>query len=1356
MTDRLTAFTRAVLRFAPESSMEDAVDSLWLALQLERVHEQTSVPQVDGAESVASGTSLPAAAPEPLADTPVPPSSAPEHPSGVAAPPARKPDPIGPGLLELPSAAKDAKSGLPFRTPTAAALPGKRDILQALRPLMRRVSSSRLRELDLQATLHQFSTEGILYPIERPSLERWFRLVVIIEDSQSMNLWREPIRELYALLSSCGAFCSVRGYQMSASPSLGFLPLGAAQGRRGAARLSALPGLVDPQGRTLLLWVSDCVSSAWADGTIASLLRGIENLGPQLVVQMLPEHLFERTALGAAVPVWLRQLVPGANNRQQEAEPQELFRGLEVEEGACVHIPVATLTPSSLRSWARMVTAAAGAWAPGYGLRLPQSSSGENVDVSSAISTEADSPAFDAEERVRRFRMSASPTARRLARLLSTFSRLSLPLLRLVRGALLQKARQHHEVEVVLSGLLEVLPGKEGTPAEPECAQYGFYPGVREALHELPLTPGYDPPPGDEEVLRAVSKYVTEHDGTTRGFMAVVSSLSALTQGSAKFAVLGEELMRELRKRYSRLAPETARQLIEWSTPTAAGGGSGGGAGSLLPKLLEATQAAPMSQYVGVPRAAKRDQLVGQQNVVEEIRAKLQSGQRAYIGQAVVISGAGGLGKTQLAVEYVDRYGATYPGGVIWLQADGQLDMQLLVLAQDAGWFPADTDPKLLLDLARQRLRSRPDCLLVFDNIEQLQDIQPYLPPPTASTHILATSRNIQEAFTPIELKLLTPELALKLLIQEAGRSPQGPAEQQAAQDIADRLAGLPMALELAGRRLRHRFGLKFSDYRRLLEEQGLEALPKVLAGPTATQSIDIRAVLQVSEQVLAESPLLRRVLNVLTYSGASAVGQSLLAALLGVSEVALSAPLELGDTLKLLELEPSSRPGEPSRPRIHRLVSEARRHYVKPDDLDGGPEALCDRLADWFASRRDDFAQLPAFEAELEALRTWQRYATEKKLLQQLRLLWLQAYPHYHHGQYAQATEWLTQALASTAAYPDLPQTQLADLHDDFGSCWDAEGKYDKALTHKLEALKIRQQCLDPAHPDVATSLDNIGPIYFAQGKYAEALDFQQKALELRKQSPGEAHPDVATSMNNIGTTYRAQGKYAEALDFQQKALELRKQSLGEAHPDVATSMNNIGTTYFEQGKYAEALDFQQKALELRKQSLGEAHPYVANSMYNIGGTYFAQGKFAESLKNQKEALLLLRRSLGEDHPNTGHARFNIGRTYLKLNDARQGWKELQQGVKILKAGLGVGHPDTIASVKGLVVLGRQHGGSLIAQQILAEILAELPPEHPQRAELEALQVGRPGVALQRPGAPQRAASKSAAGAAKARKKKR
>jgi tetratricopeptide (TPR) repeat protein len=252
------------------------------------------------------------------------------------------------------------------------------------------------------------------------------------------------------------------------------------------------------------------------------------------------------------------------------------------------------------------------------------------------------------------------------------------------------------------------------------------------------------------------------------------------------------------------------------------------------------------------------------------------------------------------------------------------------------------------------------------------------------------------------------------------------------------------------------------------------------------------------------------------------------------------------------------------------------------------------------------------------------------------------------------------------------LPPELLAHLHNDIGFCSAAEGQHDKALTHAQEALKICQQCLDPAHPGIATSLNIIGAIRCAQGRYGEALDYQKDALVLLTQSLGETHPDVA------------------------------------------------------------------------------------NSLIDIGGTYFAQGRYGDALNRHKQALAILQQRLGEDHPDTGSVRILIGATYLKQSNAMQGWKELQQGCKILKARLGGEHPETIASVKLLVALGRQHSGSLIAQQILSDFLAELPPNHPQRAELEALQVGRAGVAAQRPVEAQPAAQKSAAGAAKARKKKR
>ena len=119
-----------------------------------------------------------------------------------------------------------------------------------------------------------------------------------------------------------------------------------------------------------------------------------------------------------------------------------------------------------------------------------------------------------------------------------------------------------------------------------------------------------------------------------------------------------------------------------------------------------------------VPFKQKGDEIVGQQQVLKDVRKQLTEGKRTAIGQTAAFRGLGGLGKTQLAIEYAYRYRDEYPNGVIWLNADQNIDAQLIEIAEKARWIAPESEHKYKIEIAQQRIRSYSDCLIIFDNLE--------------------------------------------------------------------------------------------------------------------------------------------------------------------------------------------------------------------------------------------------------------------------------------------------------------------------------------------------------------------------------------------------------------------------------------------------------------------------------------------------------------------------------------------------------------------------------------------------------------------------------------------------------------
>jgi tetratricopeptide (TPR) repeat protein len=723
----------------------------------------------------------------------------------------------------------------------------------------------------------------------------------------------------------------------------------------------------------------------------------------------------------------------------------------------------------------------------------------------------------------------------------------------------------------------------------------------------------------------------------------------------------------------------------------------------------------PKNNVFFVPFRSKGDQVIGQEEVLQAVRKQLTTGLRTNIGQTASFEGLGGLGKTQLAVEYAYRFRNDYPNGVIWLTADQDIDAQLIALCTQAGWIAPESEHKYKLEVAKQRLRTYSDCLIVFDNLEDLSTIEPYLPLPSAQPHILATSRFEQPGFTRVPISPLDKALSLRLLFQNAGRNPQGEAELFAASRIAEALDGLPLALELAGAYLQHR-GVSYQEYYELLSKNLKVALPpRFLTASFTKHDKDLYSTLKINEGVFSEEPKLRDVLDLLTWSGSAPMGKSLLCSLLKVKELTEIGPaLSLGKSLQLLQQSPVTESYS-----IQRLVREVRREDIPLEDRINWTQDTCKALGDWFQERREHYSDLPQFEAAVDHLRAWQENSLRYVPGQSSRLIWLEAYPPYHRGLYTKSQSCVKRALAVFESTKSTDEGLKANLLNDLGSCLLSLGSAKEALDYAGKALSLRERLFGENHPDTATSLGNVGTILNALGDHKRALEHAEKALVLRKALSGKKPRETAISLNNVGMILRELGDYKRALDYAEEALALHRERVGEKHPDTAQSLGNVGSILGNLGDHKRSLDCAQKALALHIELFGEKHPDAVTALANAGAALFGVGDHKRALEYEEKALALNIELFGERHPDTAGSLHNLGMTLDGLGEHKRALDCIEKALALRKELLGERHPDTASSVSNagmiLVELGDHKRGLEYSERALAirrELFGEKHPD--------------------------------------------
>jgi len=626
----------------------------------------------------------------------------------------------------------------------------------------------------------------------------------------------------------------------------------------------------------------------------------------------------------------------------------------------------------------------------------------------------------------------------------------------------------------------------------------------------------------------------------------------------------------------------------------------------------------------------------------------------------VVLQGLGGVGKTQLAVEYAHAQRDNFD--VIWtVRADAPsstgpasvVDQDYAQLAS-ALRLPEAVEPDLgiLTAAVRRWFSSHGRWLLLIDNVDTpvtIDAIEELLPSTIVGGQVLITSRlnGWPPGYLRLAVRELDTESGSQLLLAATGSSDVATARQ-----VAIDLGGLPLALTHVAGYLRAT-GDSIARYRQLFHQHGLDLLSST-SGLGSRHERTVTTTWTVSiTNIREQSPGAAGLLDLLAYLAPDAIPRALLIenaaddSSVSADPASLSSssgPMESGeaDTADTAAVADGNDQTETAQSASFQDEMMA---VLAPLDELGDDLALNDAIAlltrySLLQATPDSVAVHRLVQAVVranhsQASRTAYATAAAALLLDDL--------PPLDPAYWSTYQALLPHLLAAADHASRLPGDEPVTLMGRHAALWllIAAGHYQRERaqfaaarnTHN-RAMVLAEQLLDPDSPDFATVLGAFSRTLNDLGEPAAARLLAERAVLINEAHFGPDHAEVAATVNNLGMVLVSLGEYAAARPMLERAVQLAETLYGPDQPHTLAPLGNLGMALMSLGEYAAARPLLERAVQLAEAVYGPDHPQALGPANNLGMVLVNLGEYAAARPLLERAVQLAEAIYGPDHP--------------------------------------------------------------------------------------------------------------------------